>query len=465
MKTDSRSTSGALVRGASLVLLAAALSSCSTVRGWFESDAKSQEKKAAEPVELTDFTPTANVSKVWSAGVGEGEERLGLGQVPAVADGRVFAAGAEGSVFALDLQTGRELWRYKPEKRRKFSEAEEAKLLASEEQLPDFSDETDKQTEADKQRTKQQLKAAKMERKLAKKLAKRMAKQKLDWYFTGGPGVGDGLVAVGTLDGQVIALDAATGSEKWRAKVSNEVIVAPVIGQGFVLVRSNDGTVTAFDAASGERRWFSQRELPSLTVRGNASLTLGPGVLFSGNDDGTVTALNLRDGRTMWEQPVGLAEGRSELERMNDVDGAPVLDGTTVYATSYKKETIAIDGPSGRPLWVRDNGGVGGLGLSSSSVVVSDPAGVVWALDRNSGGALWSNPNLARRSLTAPTVQGDFAVVGDYDGYVHWLRLDNGEFAARERVGGKPVRGKPVLAGDLLLVQNTSGELTAFRLQ
>lgn len=466
MKAVSRSFSGTLARAASLLLLAIALSSCSTVKGWFGGNSeKAQAKKAAEPVELTKFTPTAHVSKAWSANVGEGEKHLGLGQTPAVADGRVYAAGAEGSVFALDLQTGRELWRYKPEKRRKLSEAEEAKLLASEEQLPDFENDAGEQTEADKQRTKQQLKAAKQERKLAKQLAKRMAKEKLEWYFTGGPGAGDGLVAVGTLDGQVIALDAATGTEKWRAKVSNEVIVAPAIGQGYVLVRSNDGTVTAFDAASGERRWFSQRELPSLTVRGNASLTLGPGLVFSGNDDGTVSAMNLRDGRPLWEQPVGLPEGRTELERMADVDGAPVLDGTTVYATSYKKETLAIDGPSGRPLWVRDTGGAGGLGLSSGSVVVSDPGGVVWALDRNSGGALWSNPNLARRSLTAPTVQGDYAVVGDYDGYVHWLRLDNGEFAARERVGGDPVRAKPVLAGDLLLVQNTEGEVTAFRLQ
>ncbi|MFT3762436.1 MAG: outer membrane protein assembly factor BamB [Pseudoxanthomonas sp.] len=461
-------TSSPFVRGASVLLMAAALASCSTVKGWFSNadSPKAQEKKASEPVKLADFTATAHPTKVWKTSVGHGEKHLGLGQVPAVADGRVYAAGADGSVFALDLQTGREVWRYKPEKRRKFSEAEQAKLLASEDQLPDFSgDDPKEQTKADEQRTKQQLKAAKMERKLAKKLAKKMAKEKLEWRFTGGPGAGDGLVVIGTLDGQVVALDAASGEEKWHAKVPNEVIAAPVIGQGYVLVRSNDGAVSAFDAATGERRWISQRELPSLTVRGNGSLTLGPNLVFSGNDDGTVSALSLSDGRTLWEQAVGLPEGRSELDRMADVDAAPVLDGVTLYASSYKKETVALDGPSGRPLWVRDNGGGGGVGMSASAVVVSDPGGVVWALDKNSGGALWSNSNLARRSLTAPTVQGDYAVVGDYDGYVHWLRLDDGEIAARARVGGDPVRAKPVLAGDLLLVQNTEGEVTAFRLQ
>ncbi|MFT4257962.1 MAG: outer membrane protein assembly factor BamB [Pseudoxanthomonas sp.] len=460
-------TSSLLIRGASLLLVAGALSSCSTIKGWFtdEDSPKAQEKRASEPVELTDFTATVHPAKVWSVQVGDGEKHLGLGQVPAVADGRVFAAAADGSVHALDLQTGKEVWRYKPEKRRKFDEAEQAKLLASKDQLPDIDEDAGEQTAAEEQRTKQQMKAAKQERKLAKKLAKKMAKQKLDWFFTGGPGAGDGLVAVGTLDGQVIALDAATGAEKWRAKASNEVISSPVIGQGYVVVRSNDGAVAAFDAASGERRWISQRELPSLTVRGNASLTLGPNLVFSGNDDGTVTALSLSDGRTLWEQAVGVPEGRSELDRMADVDAAPVIDGVTLYASSYKKQTMAIDGPSGRPLWVRDSGGVGGLGLASGSVIVSDPGGVVWALDKSSGGALWSNSHLARRSLTAPTVQGDYVVVGDYDGYLHWLRLDNGEIAGRERVGGDPVRAKPVLAGDLLLVQNTEGEVTAFRLQ
>ena len=164
----------------------------------------------------------------------------------------------------------------------------------------------------------------------------------------------------------------------------------------------------------------------------------------------------------MWTQTVGIPEGRSELERMADVDGAPVLEGSTLYVTSFKKETIALEGPSGRPLWTRDNGGAGGLGVTSSAVVVSDPAGTVWGLDKYSGSALWSNTTLARRSLTAPTIHGDYAVVGDYDGYLHWLKTENGEIAARARVGGKAIRGKPVVADGILLVQDVEGGLTAF---
>ena len=280
--------------------------------------------------------------------------------------------------------------------------------------------------------------------------------------LSGGPGAGNGLVVVGTLDGQVVALDAATGAEKWQAKVPNEVIAAPVVGESMVFVRSNDGRVTALAADTGERRWFWTNELPSLTVRGNAPVVVGPGVVFAASDDGTVAALAMNDGRRMWTQTVGMPEGRSELERMADVDGAPVLEGTTLYATSYKKETVAIEGPSGRPLWTRDNGGAGGLAVTSSAVLVSDPAGTVWALDKYSGSALWSNTTLARRSLTAPTIHGDYAVVGDYDGYLHWLKTDNGEVAARARIGGKAIRGKPVAADGILVVQDVEGGLTAF---
>ena len=387
-----------LKRIVAIVALAAILSGCSTIKGWFGKD--KDDGKPTEPAALVDFTPTTTVSKLWSANAGKGEERLGVRQGPAVADGRVYAAAIKGGVRAFDLQTGNSVWQYES-----------------------------------------------------------------DAQLSGGPGAGDGLVVVGTLAGEVIALDAATGTEKWRAKVPNEVIAAPVIGQGLVFVRSNDGRVSAFDAASGERKWFSNHDLPSLTVRGNAPVTLGPGVVFVGNDDGTVSAMGLSDGRPLWNQVVGIPEGRTELERMADVDGPVVLEDTIVYATSFKKQTVAIDGPSGRPLWAQDNGGVGGLGVAPSSVLVSDPAGTVWALDKSSGTSVWSNPSLARRSLTAPAVQGDYAVVGDFDGYLHWLRLDNGQEAARERVGGKALRAKPIVADGILLVQNVEGELSAFRLQ
>ena len=357
---------------AAAALAVAVLSGCSTVKNLFDGRGKD---KSAEPTPLVKITPSINVSKLWSASVGKGEDKLGIGQHPSIVDGRVYAAALEGGVSAFDLRSGQSLWRYASE-------------------LP----------------------------------------------LSGGPGAGDGLVVVGSLEGDVIALDAATGTEKWASKVSNEVIAAPAIGGGMVFVHSNDGRVTALDAATGERRWFV------------------------GGDNGTLVALSTTDGSPIWRTPVAEPDGRSELDRMADVDGEAVLDDTTLYATSHKNHTVAIDGPSGQIIWDSANGGARGLGVSNSAVVVTDPTGHVFGLDKNSGGSLWQQPGLAYRNVSAPSIQGDFAVVGDLDGTVHWLRLNDGAFAARSSMGGA-ITGKPVVSDGIVVVQTTKGQLAAFALQ
>jgi len=391
----------------SLLGIAVALLAALMLSGCASNSAKAQAKRALKPVELVKFTPSVRVKHVWSANVGQGEGRIGIGQRPAVAEGRVYAAALSGGVRALDVHTGRTLWRYQPTRER--------------------------------------------------------GKPRL--RLSGGPGVGEGLVVIGTLEGQVIALNAADGSEKWKKRISGEVIAAPAIAQGLVLVRSNDGRVTALDAQSGQQRWLYNRELPSLTVRGNAPVVTGPGVLFVGNDDGTLSALALDNGQPLWEQAVGLPEGRTELERMADVDAAPVLDGNTVYATSFKNQTVAIEGPTGRPLWAYDHGSAGDLAVSSGHIVIADAQGTVYGLDKITGRALWSQQALARRSLSGVAIHGDYAVVGDYKGYVHWLHLGDGAFAARARSrGGEALLAQPVVVGNLLLVQSVAGKISAFEL-
>ena len=229
-----------------------------------------------------------------------------------------------------------------------------------------------------------------------------------------------------------------------------------------VAVEVADHCVIAMHRRRGQGAARQQGLLPQCTAAGAVD---GPDRAERvGNDDGSISALSIADGAPVWQQAVAQAEGRTELDRMADVDGPPVLDGTTLYATSYKRQTMAIDAPSGRPLWARDNGGVGGVGLATDRVVVADPVGTVWAIDRAGGSALWQQPLLARRALTAPAVQGDYAVVGDFDGYLHWLKLGNGELAARIRAGGAAIRAQPVVADGVLVVQNIDGGLSAYRL-
>ena len=143
----------------------------------------------------------------------------------------------------------------------------------------------------------------------------------------------------------------------------------------------------------------------------------------------------IADGRAVWDQVVAAPDGRTELDRMADVDGSPALDGTTLFASSYKKQTVALEGPSGRVVWAAQSGGSNRPAVASDRVIVADPEGIVWALDKSSGSPYWQQAALARRGPAGAAIHGEFAVVGDFDGYLHWLKLDDGAFAARARAG------------------------------
>ncbi|MBS7455965.1 outer membrane protein assembly factor BamB [Coralloluteibacterium stylophorae] len=377
--------------------VALALPGCSTIKGWFSSD----DKDATAPAELTDITPTIEIRELWSQSIGDGEERLGLRQHPAVVDGAVYAADLEGRVRALDAQTGKEIWEIETE-----------------------------------------------------------------YQLSGGPGAGEGVVVVGGLNGDIVALDAATGSQRWHATTTSEVITAPAVAGGLAIVRSNDGRTSAYDLANGERRWtFDQQQLPSLTVRGNAEPVVANGIVYLGDAGGTVTALDLRTGLRRWEQVVAQPEGRTDLERMADVDGELAVSGSLLYAISFKGQALAMSSDSGAPLWNRDIGSYAGMAVTEQRVLAVDTHGTAWSLDRFGGSAMWRQEALARRWLTTPAIQGNYMVVGDYDGYLHWIDLDSGEIAARERLQGSAIRATPQVGADgTLYAISTDGKLAAYRI-
>jgi outer membrane protein assembly factor BamB len=283
--------------------------------------------------------------------------------------------------------------------------------------------------------------------------------------LSGGPGLGDGTLLVGSLDGDVLALNPDTGSERWRAKVSSEIVSTPVVAGGVGVVRCNDGRVYGFNITDGERKWVYDRGVPSLTLRGNSTPLIGEGVVFLGYDNGQVVALRLDDGVQQWEQVIAIGEGRTEIERMVDVDGEIVVEGADVFAAAYNGQVLAISLEGGRPLWNREVSSYSGLSLAGEKLLLSDADGTVWALDRRTGTAMWKQEGLAHRWLTTPAVQGDYAVVGDLEGYLHWLKLEDGSIAGRERLARDPVRATPQVADGVLYAIAVDGELGAFGLR
>lgn len=277
------------------------------------------------------------------------------------------------------------------------------------------------------------------------------------------PGAGDGVVVVGGLDGAVVALDAGSGDERWRTTVSSEVLAAPAVSAGVVVVRVIDGRLFGFDVADGARRWVFDRGVPLLTLRGNGAPVVADGVVYAGYDNGKLVALNLSDGALRWEQALAQAEGRTELERMVDVDGELALGTSELFAATFRGQIGALTPDNGRVIWSRDFSAYAGVAVAGDKLLAVDAEGAVHALDVRSGASLWKQSGLLWRWPSSPAVVGDYVVVGDFEGYLHWMRLEDGAFAARTRLGDEGVRATPLVVGNTVFATSAEGRLGAWR--
>ena len=286
-----------------------------------------------------------------------------------------------------------------------------------------------------------------------------------DADITGGVGAGGGLVLAGTRDGEVIALHQATGEVAWRTQLTSEVLSRPRLAGERVVARTLDGKLYGLDAASGEVRWIHDGGVPALSVRGTASPVIESGVAITGFDNGRIAAVRSATGELVWEGLVASPRGRSELERLADVDTEAVVAGGVVYAASYERAVAAFDAETGRAIWRRNIPSRSGLAADADLVYVADTGGSVQALDRVSGAGVWTQASLAGRAPAWPVVHGAYVAVTDIEGYVHWLRREDGRPAARTRSGEGPLAGPPARHDDALVAYWGRGRLTAFRVR
>jgi outer membrane protein assembly factor BamB len=290
-------------------------------------------------------------------------------------------------------------------------------------------------------------------------------KQDIERPISGAIGVGAGLVVVGTLKGEVIALDQSTGEQKWIALVPSEVLSAPAVNSDVVVVQTQDDRVIAFDAASGNQRWIYENQPAVLTLRGTSAPVLTSRLAIAGFSTGKVVAIDLARGIPVWEQRVAVPQGRSELDRIVDIDGNLVVTGDTLYVVSYQGRVAGLDIDSGRVLWQREASSYAGLAQGLGSVYVSLVSGTLEAVDERSASALWSNDALARRQLTAPEVFSSYVAFGDFEGYLHLVSQVDGHFVGRKHIDSDGVRARPLVVGDWMYVFGNSGELVALTIR
>jgi len=287
---------------------------------------------------------------------------------------------------------------------------------------------------------------------------------RLKLAVSAGPGVGDGLVLLGTSEAQVVALNAADGAQRWTATVSSEVLSVPQVDLDRVIVQTTDGTIAGLEAQNGQQAWVSDRTVPVLTLRGTSTPAVVHGMVLAGFSTGKLVAFSADKGFVVWEQAIAIPKGRSELERIVDIDGNPVVAGASVFVVTYQGRIARVNAQSGNVEWARDMSSSVGLGVDYSQVYVTDDKSDVWALSRNTGASEWKLDALANRSLTAPVVFGDYVVVADAEGYVHLLARTDGHIAGRVEVDGKGIRARPVAVNGVLYIYGNSGKLAAYRL-
>ncbi|MGH8382743.1 outer membrane protein assembly factor BamB [Pseudomonas sp.] len=290
-------------------------------------------------------------------------------------------------------------------------------------------------------------------------------KKDLELPVSGAVGVGYGMVMLGTLKGEVIALDASSGEERWRSRVTSEVLAPPSSNGDVVVVQTQDDRVIGLDASTGDRRWIYESTPAVLTLRGTGAPIVTNHLAIAGLSTGKVVALDTRNGVPVWEQRVAIPQGRSELDRVVDIDGGLLLSGGTLYVTSYQGRVAGLDLESGRVMWQRDASSYTGVAQGFGNVYVSLASGTVEGIDERSSSALWSNDSLARRQLSAPEVFSSYVAVGDLEGYLHLLSQVDGRFVGRERIDSDGLRARPLVVGDTIYVYGNSGKLEALTIR
>ena len=283
-----------------------------------------------------------------------------------------------------------------------------------------------------------------------------------DLILSAGPGVGEGLVVVAGYDGDLIAFSAEDGSESWRVNIGAESLARPLVDDTGVVVYTIDGRLRSFSLIDGSENWVVEQSVPALTQRGSSSPIIVGGVVIAGFDNGRLVAVDLDEGIVEWEQVLAPPSGRSDLERLSDVDGSVAAVGQDVYAAGYNGRVVALAAESGEVLWSREVSSPSGVVADWSNLYTVGEEGQVIALLRRNGDDVWQQESLLRREPTPPVPYNTAVVVGDYDGYVHFFSNFDGRPIARERVASGMISGPPVVMGDKLFVQSERGVLAAF---
>ncbi len=282
--------------------------------------------------------------------------------------------------------------------------------------------------------------------------------------LTAGVASDGNMIVVGGDKGKVLVFDM-DGKALWNAQMSSEVLSTPVVGGGYVVARSIDNRIVGFDAKTGEKKWTVQRVQPPLTLRNAPGMFIYDGNVIIAQPGGKLLSLVLATGAPRWEVAVGESRGATELERVTDIGGRPVLFDKDVCAAAYQGRVGCFDIAAGTLRWGKEISSEVGVAVDQRFVFAVDNKGAIFAYNRDGGTSAWKNEKLGYRNLSTPVSYGRAVAVGDYQGIIHFLSREDGTFLARLNTDGSPIKGVPLVAGSNLIFQTQNGALTAIAVE
>ncbi|MBL4829221.1 MAG: outer membrane protein assembly factor BamB [Aliivibrio sp.] len=339
----------------------------------------------------------------WSSSIGNGVEHYYSKLKPAYGYGKVFVASRDGVVSALDPDNGKRIW----------SQSLDSNSIAR---------------------------------------------------LSGGLTLSYGKVFVGSENGEIIALDQESGEELWRSTIDGEVLSTPLADEGLVIVHSSRGVLYAFDADTGSKKWQISSEVPSLTLRGDSSPVSISGGVFWGMSNGRLAAALISKGQLLWQQPIGMPKGSTEIDRIVDVDSTPLIIGGRLFTIGFNGQLVALELRTGKAAWKRNYSSVTDLVTDGGRIFVVTENDYVVAVDARSGTELWKNKQLENRLLTAPVLIQGKLVVGDSEGYLHWLSREDGSFVAQQQINDSGLTVAPILVDDSFVVTSRDGKLKKMKI-
>ncbi len=280
--------------------------------------------------------------------------------------------------------------------------------------------------------------------------------------LTTGLAAGNGMLFVGTGSGQILAYALNNGAFIWNAPLSSEVLATPTVAGNKLLVKSEDDHLYALNIQNGQTLWSYTEQTPDLILReGNSPQVSGNNVVV-GFADGQLGVFSLETGNILWKRPIANPQGVTTVERMIDIDNTIMVQGNVIYVATYQGIIAALNITTGNIIWQHDISSYAGLVLQNNAVYVVDANSHVWAFDQRTGNILWKQDNLFGRYLTGPTLMGNAIVVGDAEGFVHWLSLQDGHFEARAAVDKSGIVARPVVVGNTVYIYSNDGRLVRF---